>query len=545
MAKRQGRNGLLNKTVFTEDRICKVLREKLYSMADKDSKSELKPLELEWVQPVNSTDGMISILENALFLLGYVQKNQCSKEYIDKIIQDKMKPVLNGLNNEYDFALASVILAICKEKTDFTDEKKMKACEIEVLGRFIESLEYGYKHFTHDVENDVSVSMNNHDEYIDTSGLEIGMVVKNYKEMCRILKEETLQGNSKKAQLKEWARYFLWEKKGQKFIILDIYDAPLAREDGRQNKNIYVQYIGVILIKILAKQKNDRTPFYITTNQMWKLLGMINNNYKNISLDDLNDRITDYKVTSFDMKKFYQRCNQRLRDILFSSLNRLEDRALIKYEIETVIVFDECGEKVFLPADDEQKKEILKAERRALKDMGLESRQHAYAKFKETEFFERVNAYLQEWYGWDYTYNRIKINYNKSDVLETVYKDEMKLKNDFEEIKLQRLGLNDRVIEALYKNAQTIAENRHKKADEEYQEALDRYMDEHIMIGTLPESFLPTKSELHIFDYLPYFVEIQNRLTDELISIRNPQDRKTFIEFNDDDVKELDELFKI
>lgn len=535
----------MNKIGITEDRICKVLREKLYSMADKDSKNELKPLELEWVQPVNSTDGMISILENALFLLGYVQKNQCSKEYIDKIIQDKMKPVLNGLNNEYDFALASVILAICKEKTDFTDEKKRKACEIEVLGRFIESLEYGYKHFTHDVENDVSVSMNNHDEYIDTSGLEIGMVVKNYKEMCRILKEETLQGNSKKAQLKEWARYFLWEKKGQKFIILDIYDAPLAREDGRQNKNIYVQYIGVILIKILAKQKNDRTPFYITTNQMWKLLGMINNNYKNISLDDLNDRITDYKVTSFDMKKFYQRCNQRLRDILFSSLNRLEDRALIKYEIETVIVFDECGEKVFLPADDEQKKEILKAERRALKDMGLESRQHAYAKFKETEFFERVNAYLQEWYGWDYTYNRIKINYNKSDVLETVYKDEMKLKNDFEEIKLQRLGLNDRVIEALYKNAQTIAENRHKKADEEYQEALDRYMDEHIMIGTLPESFLPTKSELHIFDYLPYFVEIQNRLTDELISIRNPQDRKTFIEFNDDDVKELDELFKI
>ena len=54
--------------------------------------------------------------------------------------------------------------------------------------------------------------------------------------------------------------------------------------------------------------------------------------------------------------------------------------------------------------------------------------------------------------------------YNKSDVLETVYRDEAKLRSDFEEMKLQRLGLNDRVVEALYKNAQIMAENRHKKA---------------------------------------------------------------------------------
>lgn len=279
---------------------------------------------------------------------------------------------------------------------------------------------------------------------------------------------------------------------------------------------------------------------------MWKLLGMINDNYKNISLDDLNDMIVEYEVTSFDMKKFYQRCNQRLREILFSSLNKLEDRALIKYEIETVIVFlDEDRKTVYRPANDIQKKKILKAERKALLDMKLESKQHAYAKFKETEFFERMNAYLHEWYGWEYTFNRIKINYNKSDVLETVHRDEAKLQSDFEEMKLQRLGLNDRVVEALYKNAQIMAENRHKKANQEYQKALEKYKNEYMVIGDIPESFIPTKSDLHIFDYLPYFVELQNRLTDELICIRKPQEKKTIIEFNDADSKELDELFKI
>ena len=381
--------------------------------------------------------------------------------------------------------------------------------------------------------------------FIDRVAFCTPTLVKNYIEMCEILEEKICEGNSKKAQLKEWSRYFAWEKKGQKFIILDIYDEPLPKEDGRANRNIYVQYIGVILTKILAKQKNSREPFYITTNQMWKLLGMINDNYKNISLDDLNNIITDYEVTSFDMKKFYQRCNQRLREILFSSLNKLEDRALIKYEIETVIVYlDEDRKTIYKPANDIQKKKILKAERKALLDMKLESKQHAYAKFKETEFFERVNAYLHEWYGWEYTFNRIKINYNKSDVLEIVHRDEVKLRNDFEEMKLQRLGLNDRVVEALYKNAQVMAENKHKQAEHEYQEAIEKYKNEYMMIGSIPESFLPTKKDLHIFDYLPYFVEIQNRLTDELICIRKSQERKTIIEFNDDESKELDELFK-
>lgn len=515
-------------------------------MADNESQHVYEPLQLKWVLPIESTQGMITAFRNVIFLLDYVQKKRCSRDTIDKIIENDIRPITSGIRDEYDFFIASTILVLCTTVDDYSDSDELMGLVKEIIGKFIYMLEMAWKCLDSDSKESVLTNDKGDIQGIDISRLESGMVAKNYKELCEILDEEICEGNSKKAQLKEWSRYFAWEKKGQKFIILDIYDEPLPKDDGRQNKNIYVQYIEVILMKILSKQKNTKDPFYITTNQMWKLLGMINDNYKNISLDDLNNMITEYEVTSFDMKKFYQRCNQRLREILFSSLNKLEDRALIKYEIETVIVYlDEKRKTVYKPANDLQKKKILKAERKALLDMKLESKQHAYAKFKETEFFERVNAYLHEWYGWEYTFNRIKINYNKSDVLETVHKDEAKLRNDFEEMKLQRLGLNDRVVEALYKNAQAMAENRHKKADLEYQEAIDKYMDEHVMIGTIPESFLPTKKELRIFDYLPYFVELQNRLTDELICIRKPQERKTIIEFNDTDTRELEELFKI
>lgn len=533
----------MSKTRLTKDRVCTVLREKLYSMADNENQTEYKPLQLKWVLPVESTQGLISLYENIISVLGYVQKNECNKDTIDQIIENDVRPMVSGLSNEYDFFIAATIIIMCSMVDDFSNSDGLMKLVKEIIGQFIGLLEIALNQF-----NSENNSQNTDRSIlgIDTSGLELGMVVKNYREMCRILNEQVCEGNSKKAQLKEWARYFLWEKKGQKFIILDIYDEPLPKDDGRQDKNIYVQYIQVILMKILAKQRDSKEPFYITTNQLWKLLGMINNHYKNISLDELNERIPEYEIKSFDMKKFYQRCNQRLREILFSSLSRLQNKALIKYDIEIVIVYiDANGEVIYEPANDEQEKCVLKAERKALLDMKLETKRQVYAKFKDTEYFSRVNAYLQEWYGWEYTFNRIKIKYNKSDVFEAVHKDEIKLKNDFEEMKLQRLGLNDRVVEALYKNAQVMAENKHKQAEREYQDALKKYKNEYMVIGEIPESFLPTKNDLHIFDYSPYFVEIQNRLTDELISIRKPHERKTIIELNDAEIKELDELFKI
>lgn len=368
---------LMNNTRVTDNRICTILREKLYTMTDNENESVYEPLQLNWTLPIDSPQGMITAFQNIFFLLDYVHKRACSKSVVDEIIKNDIYPVANAIGNEYDFIISGTLIAICSVVDDFSDQDELMEWVYEIIGKFIYLLEVAREKF--DSKETDSANEKEIVHEIDTTGLELGMVVKNYKEMCGILIEEVTDGNSKKAQLKEWARYFLWEKKGQKFIILDVYDEPLPKDDGRKNKNIYVQYIEVILMKILSKQKNYKDPFYITTNQLWRLLGMINNNYKNISLDTLNDMITDYKVTQFDMKKFYQRCNQRLREILFSSLHKLEDKALIKYDIETVIAFlGEKGKMTYKPANDIQKKKILKAERKALLDMGLESKQHAY-----------------------------------------------------------------------------------------------------------------------------------------------------------------------
>lgn len=77
---------------------------------------------------------------------------------------------------------------------------------------------------------------------VDTSNLTVGMIVKNYKEMCNLLEDKIKDGNSQKAQLTDWQCYFDWEKSGQKFIITDIYDNPLTKEDKRRFGNNKCHY---------------------------------------------------------------------------------------------------------------------------------------------------------------------------------------------------------------------------------------------------------------------------------------------------------------
>lgn len=94
---------------------------------------------------------------------------------------------------------------------------------------------------------------------INTSRLQVGQTVKNYKELCALLGEKESAGNSRKAQLKEFARYFEWEKSGQKFLITDIYDTPLLKVDGRLSGNYRA---GIINTYNVPKTLSHKTGVY-------------------------------------------------------------------------------------------------------------------------------------------------------------------------------------------------------------------------------------------------------------------------------------------
>ena len=507
-------DGLMNNTRLTDNRICTILREKLYTMTDNENESVYEPLQLNWTLPIDSPQGMITAFQNIFFLLDYVHKRACSKSVVDEIIKNDIYPVTNAIGNEYAFIISGTLIAICSVVDDFSDQDELMEWVYEIIGKFIYLLEVSREKF--DSKKADSTNEKEIVHGIDTTGLELGMVVKNYKEMCKMLDEEVTNGNSKKAQLKEWARYFEWEKSGQKFIITDIYDTPLNRQDKRKigNNSVYVKYIELILLQYLSKQKEYTKTF--TKRNWWELLGMVNRNYNRVSKKYLEN--IDHSITKFEINHFYQRCNKKLEQILFSSLNNLKSRKLLIWEMETVIVIkDNCGEN-FILANDEQKKLILEVERYILKNvMGYEKIFQVFCHFKQEEYYRKVNEKLYELYGWDHYFKQIKMIYTQSSILEAVEQSK---------VDLQKAILNEKIIKVLNNNAEEKY-NTDKQEWEEYKNNL-----------IWGEFDISLKNAWNIPDT---YLEAQRILTEELINIGHKNKRILLDQFEDEN--ELSQLF--
>lgn len=96
---------------------------------------------------------------------------------------------------------------------------------------------------------------------MNTKNLHIGDVIKNYKLLCEIVEEECKAGQSKVCQLNNFERYFTWERKGQKYIITNIYDEPLKKN--RVNNNLGHYKVGDSSKYLIPKEFNQNKGVYI------------------------------------------------------------------------------------------------------------------------------------------------------------------------------------------------------------------------------------------------------------------------------------------
>lgn len=351
--------------------------------------------------------------------------------------------------------------------------------------------------------NQKQVNHNNDLERKIKENISVGMVIKNYKELCNLLNIPILSGgNMKQSQIKQLKCYMDFDKSGQKFIVTDIFDTPLTVNDQRKlgNNSIYVKYIEVILLQYLSKQNG----FTSTLNKVdwWKLLGFINDKYKNIPDKDLE--LLDPTVTPFEIKMFYQRCNTKLERILFSALNNLKNRKLIMYELQTVITYknNKNGEANSFIADDDDKKRILEVERFVLKkELKLDNMFQVYWSNKQSSYYKRVQELLESYYDWTGYYKQIKIIYVKKDVIEEL--------SDIE-LKLQQTQLNGKIVDALNTNAI----NSYNKKMIEFNKNENDYKNQ--MWGNVENV---TSDQNHTWKYPSTFVKSQNILTEELVRI--------------------------
>lgn len=208
---------------------------------------------------------------------------------------------------------------------------------------------------------------------------------------------------------------------------------------------IYVRYIEVILLKYLSQQTGyTRT---LTKRKWWELLGIVNSKYSRVSSKELED--LDYSVTAWEIKNFYQRCNKKLEEILFSALNSLKSRKLITYEIQTIIVKrDDKGREIYSEANDNEKKMLLDVEHYVLHNIfECDKMIQIFLRFQQKDFYNKVNELLYEYYGWDHCFKQIKIIYTPDGVRQVYPELEAKLQQELS------LMLNEEVCNAINQNA--------------------------------------------------------------------------------------------
>ena len=311
---------------------------------------------------------------------------------------------------------------------------------------------------------------------MNIENLKIGMVIKNYKELCSLLGVKTVGGNGKIAQFKELERYVKYHKEGNKFIIDEIFEEPKEKNDGRC-KGKYSDDIQVLILNLLAQSKDKYV--LLSTGQLFKKLNMTNANYtvgrRNIpKLSEITE------VSEEECYEFYNYTQSALKQKVETALNRLRCKSLAIW-IKTYTVVKRDGERnslgeikltksnkldsenpnktgyfkykeIHREATNAEASLILDAEKEVMKSMGLEDMQSVFLTGQWKPFKKKVNLILQDDANIEYYYESYKIIFNAK------YVTEYLLKND--ELEIIETNLNTNIKDMIITNA----ENTHDTA---------------------------------------------------------------------------------
>lgn len=277
---------------------------------------------------------------------------------------------------------------------------------------------------------------------LDTSNIQEGMYIKNYRELCKLLKLDITTGYSKQVQLREISRYMdiLKTENNNSYLVLEIYDKPIPNTVNSK----YTQFIQNILLYYLSKE--DKPVVYINKSELIRILGLTNNKYLEYKKD--KDKLL-YLADEYNIAEFYKRCDAKILSILESSLKSLKKRLLIDYsDAYKIYYLDNHDNYIYKIADIEEHQYILDVKKRILNKLGLKSEYQIYLNndIKDT-YYRLINKTVEEEMCWEGIFQCYEIIYNQKHVLKEL--------ND------ERYRLNREVKRAIDKQA----ENKYNKLE--------------------------------------------------------------------------------
>lgn len=224
--------------------------------------------------------------------------------------------------------------------------------------------------------------------------LKEGQEIKNYKMMCEVLDIKTTTGNAKKAQLKELERFIKYHKKGNKFVVDEIYSEPLPAVENLKN-NKYGIYIENLILHMLTNCPIDKKTKTISMsrNGLYLMLHMINNNY-NIGRNNINLFSRYLNIPTATVYDFYNGTSIKMKSAVERTLNKLKNQCLIDWEYRTSVKLRSSG--IIRNATDEEYNIILEIEREALTSLKCKNKQEIFIKGKWNDFQELIHEALKD-----------------------------------------------------------------------------------------------------------------------------------------------------
>lgn len=223
----------------------------------------------------------------------------------------------------------------------------------------------------------------------------VGMEVKNYPEMCILLGEEILAGNSKRAQNNNWKRFFRWEKKGQKFIIAEIYDKPFPERV--RSDEIYSEHVMTVLSYRLKDERGFAGTF--STTQLLRMCGFVSPDWDD---SEMLKKLASFRGYTYGEVKYHYcdldtHVRQYCTTALMRSLDSLSKRNMLHWEKKLLIT----KEGVEHEATAEEEEKYKKAERALKKEMGIVH----LSVYNRDLFYSRLKKALYAKYKWDKAYS--------------------------------------------------------------------------------------------------------------------------------------------
>lgn len=295
---------------------------------------------------------------------------------------------------------------------------------------------------------------------IDTSKLHPGMIVKNYKELCKILGIEPKTSNSKIRQLKEIEELISYQKSGHAFIIKEVYDKKTLKftlskpRDKRYKnpRNIYTKYIQHILLQYLNFSTSNGT-IYMTKTDIYKMLGLINESFGSSKSEKEFLEIFN-NITMEEINVIKTHAYTKMNSILKSALNSLRAKRLISYFTVVTVQTLDGNTKV---ATDDEIQIIDSIEHDILNELGCNYIWEVYEKKIYKTFYDKVHIEMKK-SGWKQAQRKLKIIFTNEYIVEEMNKLTLEL---------QKIQLNEELMLFLKNDL----EKKHKQFNEVYKPA--------------------------------------------------------------------------